>query len=45
MPAVLADPVAIYKDNVKQVTDDGFVAVADICTPELAAACAEAGLQ
>ena len=45
VPAVLADPVAIYKDNIKLVTDDGFVAVADICTPELAAACAEAGLQ
>ncbi len=45
VPAVLADPVAIYKDNIKLVTDDGFVAVADICTPELAAACTEAGLQ
>ncbi len=45
MPAVLADPVAIYKDNIKVVTDDGFVAVSDICTPDLAAACTEAGLQ
>ena len=27
------------------VTDDGFVTVADICTPDLAAACTEAGLQ
>jgi D-xylose transport system substrate-binding protein len=45
VPAVLADPVAIYKDNIKQVTDDGFVAVADICTADLAAACTEAGLQ
>ncbi len=45
VPAVLADPVAIYKDNIKLVTDDGFVQVADICTPELAAACTEAGLQ
>ena len=45
VPAVLADPVAIYKDNIKLVTDDGFVAVADICTADLAAACAEAGLQ
>ena len=45
VPAVLADPVAIYKDNIKVVTDDGFLAVADICTPDLAAACAEAGLQ
>jgi D-xylose transport system substrate-binding protein len=45
VPAVLADPVAIYKDNIKLVTDDGFVQVSDICTPALAAACTEAGLQ
>jgi len=45
VPAVLADPVAITKDNIKVVTDDGFLAVSDICTPDLAAACAEAGLQ
>ena len=38
VPAVLADPVAIYKDNIKLVTDDGFVQLADICTAELAAA-------
>jgi D-xylose transport system substrate-binding protein len=42
---VLSDPVAIYKDNVKLVTDDGFVKVADICTADLAAACAAAGIQ
>jgi D-xylose transport system substrate-binding protein len=45
VPAVLADPVAITKDNIKVVTDDGFLAVSDICTPDLAAACTEAGLQ
>ncbi|MDX6377980.1 MAG: D-xylose transport system substrate-binding protein [Gaiellaceae bacterium] len=45
VPAVLSDPVAIYKDNVKLVTDDGFVKVADICTADLAAACAAAGIQ
>ncbi len=45
VPAVLADPVAIYKDNIKLVTDDGFVKVEDICTADLAAACTEAGLQ
>ena len=38
-------PVAIYKDNVKHVIDDGFVDVADVCTAELAAACTEAGIQ
>jgi D-xylose transport system substrate-binding protein len=45
VPAVLADPVAIYKDNIKIVTDSGEVKVSDICTPALAAACTAAGLQ
>jgi D-xylose transport system substrate-binding protein len=45
VPAVLADPVAIYADNIKTVVDDGFVKLADICPAELAAACATAGLQ
>ncbi len=29
--AILATPVAIYKDNVKDVVDDGFVTAADLC--------------
>jgi D-xylose transport system substrate-binding protein len=45
VPAVLAEPVAIYKDNIKVVTDDGFLKVSDICTADLAAACAAAGLK
>jgi D-xylose transport system substrate-binding protein len=45
VPAVLAEPVAIYKDNIKLVVDDGFVKLADICTAALATACTEAGLQ
>jgi D-xylose transport system substrate-binding protein len=44
VPAVLLDVQPIYKDNVKDVIDDGFVAAADVCTPELADACAEAGI-
>jgi D-xylose transport system substrate-binding protein len=45
VPSVLAEPVAIYKDNVKQVIDDGFVKASDVCTPALASACAAAGIQ
>ena len=45
VPAVLLDVQPIYKDNVKDVIDDDFVKVEDVCTPELADACAEAGLQ
>jgi D-xylose transport system substrate-binding protein len=45
VPAVLAEPIAIYRDNVKQVIDDGFVSAADVCTPEVAEACTELGIQ
>jgi D-xylose transport system substrate-binding protein len=45
VPSVLATPVAIYKDNVKQVIDDGFVKATDVCTPALAQACTDAGIQ
>jgi len=45
VPAVLATPVAIYKDNVKQVIDDGFVKASDVCTAALQQACAAAGIQ
>jgi D-xylose transport system substrate-binding protein len=46
VPSVLATPVAIYKDNVKQVVDDGFVKASEICTTsQLQAACTAAGIQ
>jgi D-xylose transport system substrate-binding protein len=45
VPSVLLDPVAITKDNVKQVVDDGQVTAADLCTGEFAAKCAEAGIK
>jgi D-xylose transport system substrate-binding protein len=45
VPSVLLPVQAIYKENVKDVIDDGFVKVEDVCTPELADACAEAGIQ
>lgn len=44
VPAVLAEPVAIYKENVKDVIADGYQTKEDVCTAELADACAEAGI-
>ena len=44
VPAVLATPVAIYTATVKDVIADNFVAKADVCTADLAAACAAAGI-
>jgi D-xylose transport system substrate-binding protein len=45
VPAVLLDPVAITKDNVKDVVTDGFVTATDLCTGEFAAKCTEAGIK
>jgi D-xylose transport system substrate-binding protein len=45
VPSILATPVAIYKDNVKDVIADGFVTKDQVCTPALASACAAAGIQ
>ena len=44
VPSVLETPQAIFKDNVKDVIDDGFWTVEDICTAQFKAACAEAGI-
>lgn len=44
VPSVLEEPTPIFKADVKTVIDDGFQKAADICTAELAAACAEAGI-
>ena len=41
---MLLDPVAIYKDNVKDVVDDGYVTKAELCTGAFAAACTAAGI-
>ncbi|MEW2398285.1 substrate-binding domain-containing protein [Streptomyces sp. NPDC046862] len=43
--AVLETPVAIYKDNVKDVVDDGFVSKDELCTGKYAALCAKAGIK
>ncbi len=45
VPSVLLTPKAIYKDNVKDVVDDGYVTAADLCAGEFAAKCTEAGIK
>jgi len=42
--AVLLTPVAIYKENVKDVVADGFVTKEELCTGTFAAMCASAGI-
>jgi D-xylose transport system substrate-binding protein len=44
VPARLEKPVAIFKENVKDVVADGFVTVEELCTPDFAALCEEAGI-
>ncbi len=44
VPAKLLVPVAITKENIKVVIDDGFVTKEELCTDAYAAACAAAGL-
>lgn len=44
VPSALQVPVAIYKDTVKTVIDDGFQKASDVCTPAFAAACTAAGI-
>jgi D-xylose transport system substrate-binding protein len=45
VPSVLLDPVAIYKDNVKAVVDDGYVKATDLCTAAFAATCTQLGIK
>ncbi|MBL7500318.1 substrate-binding domain-containing protein [Frankia sp. CNm7] len=44
VPSVLLEPVAITKDNVKDVIDDGYVTRAEVCTGKYEALCASAGI-
>ena len=45
VPSTLLPPVAVTKANIKDtVVADGFYTIAQICTPDFAKACAEAGL-
>lgn len=46
VPANLITPIVLVKDNIKStVVADGLYTVAQICTPDYAAACTAAGLQ
>jgi D-xylose transport system substrate-binding protein len=44
VPSKLLVPVAITKENIKTVIDDGFVTKAELCTADYAAACTAAGI-
>jgi D-xylose transport system substrate-binding protein len=45
VPSVLLTPVAIFRDNVKDVVDDDFVTADELCTGTFADACAELGIE
>jgi D-xylose transport system substrate-binding protein len=46
VPSVLRKPVAVTKDNIQDtIVKDGFWTVQQICTPEYAKACKQAGLE
>ena len=44
VPAILLDPVAIDKSNVKAVIDSGDMKAADLCTGNYAKLCTDAGI-
>ena len=44
VPAILLDPVAIDKSNVKAVIDSGDMKASDLCTGDYAKLCADAGI-
>lgn len=44
VPSVLAEPQAIFTDDVKTVIDDGFQSAEDVCTGPAEQACADAGI-
>ncbi|WP_119729982.1 sugar ABC transporter substrate-binding protein [Thermomonospora amylolytica] len=45
VPSVLLTPIGVYKENVKQVVDDGFVKKEELCAGAYADKCKEAGIQ
>ncbi|MBX6768928.1 MAG: substrate-binding domain-containing protein [Actinomadura rubrobrunea] len=45
VPSVLLDPIPVFKENVKQVVDDGFVKKEDLCKGAYASKCKDAGIQ
>jgi D-xylose transport system substrate-binding protein len=44
VPSALQTPVSIFKDNVKDVIDDGYQKASDVCTAAYASACQAAGI-
>ena len=44
VPSVLEEPAIIYRDNVKDVIDDGYQKAEDVCAGAAAAACTELGI-
>jgi D-xylose transport system substrate-binding protein len=44
VPSVLETPQIIYRDNVKDVIDDGYQTAEDVCAGAAAAACTELGI-
>jgi D-xylose transport system substrate-binding protein len=44
VPSVLETPVAITKENVKDVVTDGYVTKEELCAGDFAALCTEAGI-
>ncbi len=44
VPSVLETPAIIYRDNVKDVIDDGYQKAEDVCAGAAAAACTELGI-
>ncbi|MBC6459561.1 sugar ABC transporter substrate-binding protein [Actinomadura sp. HBU206391] len=45
VPSVLLQPKAIFKENVKDVVDDGYVTKDQLCKGSFAAKCDEAGIK
>lgn len=44
VPSLLLEPQAVYRDNVKDVVDDGFVTAKELCTGNYADDCDELGI-
>ena len=44
VPSALANPEAIFKDNIKKPFDDGFQKASDVCTGAYAKLCTQAGI-
>jgi D-xylose transport system substrate-binding protein len=45
IPSILLEPLAVTKENVKAVVDDGYVTKEQLCTAAFAAKCAAAGIR